>query len=149
MNLPRGPKVFRRAFVATPAVLRERLANAPQPIGYGSEDRGTTSSSSRYAKKRLADALLGGRLCVRRSARARAVPLRPSNASIALMLQLLMLLLMLMMLSEVALIAASALRFSRSPVQGGAAAAADAAADDDDAEDAFGGGAHCSLRFAI
>jgi len=142
MNLPRGPKVFRRAFVATPAVLRERLANAPQPIGYGSEDRGTTSSSSRYAKKRLADALLGGRLCVRRSARARAVPLRPSNASIALLL-LLLLLLMLMMLSEVALIAASALRFSRSPVQGGAAAAAA------DADDAFGGGAHCRLRFAI
>jgi hypothetical protein len=39
------------------------------------------------------------------------------------------------MLSEVALIAASALRFSRSPVQGGAAAAAAAAAApaDDDA----------------
>jgi hypothetical protein len=60
------------------------------------------------------------------------VPLRPSNASIALLLQLLM---MLKMLSEVALIAASALRFSRSPVQGGAAAAA--AADDDDAAAAF------------
>jgi len=143
MNLPRGPKVFRRAFVATPAVLRERLANAPQPIGYGSEDRSTTSSSSRYAKKRLADALLGGRLCLWRSARARAVPLRPSNASIALLLLLLMMMLMLMMLSEVALIAASALRFSRSPVQGGAAAAAA------DADDAFGGGAHCRLRFAI
>jgi Spy/CpxP family protein refolding chaperone len=51
----------------------------------------------------------------------------------------------MMLLSEVALIAATALRFSRSPVQGGAAAAAAAPADDA----AFGGGAHCSHRFAI